>query len=137
MIRTIAAAGLLAVASVSIGTATASATAPEPVATPVASVQENQAAERAFLTEFGIATSVGGFGGTVIGAGVGCLIAGTPAVVGGPLVIPACLAGAASGAAVGAVIGTIAVGGPTLAVAGADLVSTLTAAPGATRWADR
>lgn len=110
-----------------------------PAAHPVASPMEDQAAMAAFNTQFGIATAVGGFGGTVVGAGVGCLIgAGIVAV---PTVLMAtpvgCLAGAAAGAPIGGIIGTIGVGGPALALAGSDMLSTLTAAPGTTKWAQR
>ncbi|WP_405167367.1 ammonium transporter [Nocardia sp. NBC_01499] len=96
-------------------------------ATPIASPYENQRAQDAFLSQFGIATAVGGFIGTVIGAAVGLT-----GILGGPTVIASVLAGAA----VGGIIGTIVAGGPTLIVAGIDLINTLTAAPGTTRWMD-
>lgn len=98
-----------------------------PAATPVASPQENQQAMDAFLSQFGIATAVGGFIGTIVGA-----LVGLTGVIGGPTVIASVIAGAG----VGAIIGTIIAGGPTLIVAGIDLLSTLNAAPGTTKWAE-
>ncbi len=100
---------------------------------------EDQAAMAAFSTQFGTATAVGGFGGTVVGAGVGGLVgAGIVAVPTALMATPVgCLAGAAAGAGVGGVVGTIVVGGPTLALAGTDLLGTLTAVPGTTKWAQR
>ncbi|MFF3227586.1 ammonium transporter [Nocardia suismassiliense] len=98
-----------------------------PAATPIASPFENQRAQDAFLTQFGIATAVGGFIGTVIGA-----VVGLTGILGGPTVIASVLAGAA----IGGVIGTIVAGGPTLIVAGIDLINTLAAPPGTTKWMD-
>lgn len=98
-----------------------------PVATPVASPYENQQAMNAFQSQFGIATAVGGFIGTVLGGLVGLVF-----LITGPGVIASVLAGAA----IGAIIGTIAVGGPTLVVAGIDLFNTLNAPPGTTKWMD-
>ncbi|MFD0361523.1 ammonium transporter [Nocardia sp. GCM10030253] len=98
-----------------------------PVAlTAVASTAENQQAQDTFLSQFGIATAVGGFIGTVIGA-----LVGLTGIVGGPTVIASVVAGAA----IGGIIGTIVVGGPALLIAGIDLVSTLTAPPGTTKFA--
>ncbi|MBF6298573.1 ammonium transporter [Nocardia amamiensis] len=98
-----------------------------PAATPVASPQENQQAMDAFLSQFGIATAVGGFIGTIVGA-----LVGLTGIIGGPTVIASVIAGAG----VGAIIGTIIAGGPTLIVAGIDLLGTLNAAPGTTKWAE-
>ena len=92
---------------------------------PVASLEENQKAQSAFLTQLGIATSVGGLVGTIIGAVVGC-------VFGLPLFGVGCIPGIAAGAGLGGVIGTIVAGGPTLVVAGIDLIQTLQAPPGTT-----
>ncbi|MBF6125016.1 hypothetical protein [Nocardia brasiliensis] len=94
-------------------------------ATEIASPYENQRAQDAFLAQFGIATAVGGFIGTAIGA-----LVGLTGILGGPTVIASVLAGAA----VGGIIGTIVAGGPTLIVAGIDLIGTLTAPPGTTKW---
>lgn len=102
----------------------AAAAHPVPV-TPVASVWENQSAMNAFATQFGIATAVGSFIGTALGA-----LVGLTGIVAGPGVIASVIAGAA----VGAIIGTIVVGGPALVVAGIDLVNTLAAPPGTTKW---
>jgi small-conductance mechanosensitive channel len=95
------------------------------VATPVASPRENQRAQDDFLSQFGIATAIGGFIGTVIGA-----LVGLTGIIGGPTVIASVIAGAG----IGGIIGTIVVGGPALVIAGIDLISTLTAPPGTTKW---
>ncbi|MFI9506138.1 ammonium transporter [Nocardia sp. NPDC052566] len=95
--------------------------------TPVASPMENHRAQNEFLSNFGIATAVGTFVGTVLGA-----IVGLTGIVSGPGIVASVIAGAA----IGGIIGTIVVGGPALIVAGIDLINTLGAAPGTTRWAD-
>lgn len=97
------------------------------VATPIASPRENQRAQDNFLSQFGIATAIGGFIGTVIGA-----LVGLTGIIGGPTVIASVIAGAG----IGGIIGTIVVGGPALVIAGIDLISTLAAAPGTTKWQD-
>jgi hypothetical protein len=97
------------------------------VATPVASMTENQRARDEFASQFGLATAIGGFVGTAIGATIGCLV--TIAV--------GCVAGLLTGASLGGILGTIAVGGPTLVVAGVDLLTTMQAAEGTTRFADK
>ncbi|WP_431963878.1 ammonium transporter [Nocardia sp. bgisy134] len=97
-------------------------------ATPVASLMENQQAMNAFASQFGIATAVGGFIGTALGA-----LIGLTGIITGPGVIASVI----TGASIGGIIGTIIVGGPTLVVAGIDLLSTLTAAPGTTKWTDQ
>lgn len=103
----------------------------------VASPVEDARALEAFTSYLGTATAVGGFGGTVIGAIIGCAI-GSGALAVTVIGIPAgCLAGGAAAAGIGAVVGTIVVGGPTLLISGADLINTLTSAPGTTRWADK
>lgn len=130
------AAGIMALAIAAGASATAHADTP-PALRPVASPMEDQAAEQEFATQFGIATSVGGFGGMTLGAIIGCAAGGlitAPTVV----FVPAgCLTGAVTGAGVGAIVGTIAVGGPTLIVSGANLIAALAAAPGTTKWASR
>ncbi|WP_280249603.1 hypothetical protein [Nocardia abscessus] len=97
------------------------------VATPVASMTENRRARDEFASQFGLATAIGGFVGTAIGATIGCLV--TIAV--------GCVAGLLTGASLGGILGTIAVGGPTLVVAGVDLLTTMQAAEGTTRFADK
>ncbi|MGQ4618795.1 hypothetical protein [Nocardia sp. R7R-8] len=97
------------------------------VAKPIASMSENQRARDEFAGQFGLATAIGGFVGTAIGATIGCLV--TIAV--------GCVAGLLTGASLGGILGTIAVGGPTLVVAGVDLLTTLQAADGTTRFADK
>ncbi|QIH99610.1 ammonium transporter [Rhodococcoides fascians A21d2] len=95
-------------------------------ATTVASPEENLAAQQNFSSQLGIATAVGGLTGTIIGAGLG--LAG---ITIGPLVF----ATLPIGATIGGVIGTIVAGGPTLVIAGIDLLNTLNAAPGTTVYA--
>ncbi|MBB5913042.1 hypothetical protein BJY24_001909 [Nocardia transvalensis] len=93
--------------------------------TPVASLEENQLAMQAFASQFGIATAIGGFIGTAIGVAIGLT-----AFVGGVIGIPAVV----TGAALGGIIGTLVAGGPTLIIAGMDLIATLAAPPGTTKW---
>jgi hypothetical protein len=95
-------------------------------ATTVASPEENLKAQQNFSSQLGIATAIGGFTGTAIGAVVGGL-----GFLGGPVG----LASVPLGATVGGIAGTIIAGGPTLVVAGIDLINTLNAAPGTTVWA--
>jgi hypothetical protein len=99
---------------------------PAPLAE-IASPAENQRAQDSFLSTFGIAMAVGGFIGTVIGA-----LVGLTGIVGGPTVIASVVAGAA----IGSIIGTVVVGGPALIVSAIDLLSTLAASPGTTKWMD-
>ncbi|NNH71731.1 ammonium transporter [Nocardia uniformis] len=93
---------------------------------PVASTQENLEAQQTFVSQFGIATAIGGFIGTAIGA-----LVGLTGIVGGPTVVASVIAGAA----IGGIIGTLVVGGPTLIIAGIDLINTLMAPPGTTKFA--
>jgi len=106
----------------------ASKARPVPV-TPVASLEENQRAMDTFATQFGIATAIGGFIGLAAGAAIGCLIGLPGGIVG-------CLPAMVTGASVGGIIGTLVVGGPALVVAGIDLINTLNAPPGTTKWMD-
>ncbi|NKY84070.1 ammonium transporter [Nocardia veterana] len=99
---------------------------PVPV-TPVASVWENQNAMNAFATQFGIGTAIGSFIGSAIGGVIGLVVG---AAAGGIGAIP----GFITGATAGAIIGSLVVGGPTLVVAAIDLISTLSAPPGTTKW---
>lgn len=98
---------------------------PAPVQ-PVASLAENQLAMQSFGSQFGIATAVGGFIGTALGALVGLAVGLTL-----PVLEPATIL---TGAAIGGIIGTLVAGGPTLIVAGIDLIGTLSAPPGTTKW---
>ncbi|QLY32909.1 ammonium transporter [Nocardia huaxiensis] len=100
------------------------ATAPA-TAAPIASPAEDQKAIDSFRAKLGFATAVGGFIGSLLGGAVGLL-----GIIGGPTVIASVIAGVAFGGAVG----TLIAGGPTLVAAGLDLLSTLTAAPGTTKW---
>ncbi|MEV0295906.1 ammonium transporter [Nocardia sp. NPDC050710] len=99
---------------------------PVPV-TPIASPVENMRAQNNFLSQFGIATAIGTFLGTIVGAGIG-LIGFLAGGVGIGTVV--------TGAAIGGIIGTILVGGPTLIVAGIEMIQTLTAPPGSSKWVD-
>ncbi|MEU4315426.1 hypothetical protein [Nocardia sp. NPDC024068] len=92
------------------------------VVKPIASPAENQMAISEFSSNFGLATAIGGFIGTAVGFVVGCVV------------IPAL--GCIPGAGIGGIIGTIAVGGPTLIGAGVELVNTLQAPAGASKWAN-
>ncbi|MFI8565675.1 ammonium transporter [Rhodococcus sp. NPDC078407] len=108
-------------------------------ATTVASPQENMAAQDNFQSQLALATAVGSFTGSLVGAGVGCVIGGTPpalTVVGIPAAVLTCIGGALIGAPIGALAGTLTAGGPTLVVAGIDLINTLNAAPGTTPYAN-
>ncbi|MFR9750559.1 hypothetical protein ACL02S_05940 [Nocardia sp. 004] len=96
------------------------------VADPIASPMENQRAQNNFSSQFGLATAIGGFVGTAVGAAVGCVVT-----------LPVCIPGVLTGAGVGGILGTIAAGGPTLVVAGIDLLNTLQAPEGTTQWADK
>ncbi|MFZ2528003.1 MAG: ammonium transporter [Rhodococcus sp. (in: high G+C Gram-positive bacteria)] len=94
----------------------------------VASPEENLKAQQNFSSQLGIATAVGGLTGTIIG----CIVGAIPgSIVPGAGTIAGCVAGAG----IGGVIGTIAVGGPTLIIAGVGLIQTLVAPPGTTMYA--
>ena len=103
----------------------------EAVAKDIASPAENNSAMQEFATQFGIATSVGGFVGTAIGVVVGGI---TGCILGLPLLAVGCIPAAVAGAGVGGILGTIAVGGPALGIAGMELLNTLQAPPGTTKW---
>ncbi|GAB2654964.1 hypothetical protein GCM10027088_36620 [Nocardia goodfellowii] len=97
-----------------------------PVA-PIASPLENRRAMDQFSSQFAVASTIGGFIGTVIGAAIG-LIGFAGGVFG--------LATIVTGAAIGGLVGTIIAGGPTLIIAGIELLETLNAPDGTTKWAD-
>ncbi|WP_068275597.1 hypothetical protein [Aldersonia kunmingensis] len=90
---------------------------------PVASPAEDQKALSLFTSYFSVGTAVGTFLGTAAGAVLGCV-----------LTLPACIPGVAVGASLGAIVGTVVVGGPVLIYSAIDLISTLTAAPGTTKF---
>ncbi|MGQ4617447.1 hypothetical protein [Nocardia sp. R7R-8] len=104
------------------------------VAQPIASPVENQRAQNEFASQFGIATAVGGFLGTAIGVIGGAVIG---CILGLPFLGVGCIPAAIAGAGIGGILGTVAVGGPALLVAGIDLVNTLQAPDGTTKWADK
>ncbi len=105
-------------------------------ATPVASPEENLKAQEMFGSQLALASAIGGMTGTIVGAGLGCIIGGAPVALAVPLAVATCLGGALVGAGIGSLAGTITAGGPTLVVAGIDLVNTLTAPPGTTKFAN-
>lgn len=109
-------------------TAVKDVAAATPVLQPVASLAENQLAMQTFASQFGIATAIGSFVGLAVGGAIGLIgfLGGAFGFATVPLA-----------ATVGAIIGTLVVGGPALVVAGVDLISTLTAAPGSTKWAQQ
>ena len=80
-----------------------------------------------FATKFSLAIGVGSFVGLAIGAVVGCIF-------GLPLFGVGCLAGIPIGATLGGIVGTIVAGGPTLVAAGVDMMNTINAKPGTTKW---
>ncbi|MFC6009792.1 ammonium transporter [Nocardia lasii] len=102
-----------------------------PNATPVASPAENYAAQNNFASSFGLATAVGSFIGMGLGAVIGMIVGGV--IIPGVGILP----GLITGASVGGIIGTIVVGGPTLVIAGFDLINTWNAPPGTTQWATK
>ncbi|MEV6771764.1 hypothetical protein AB0N05_24375 [Nocardia sp. NPDC051030] len=94
---------------------------------PVASSLENTRALNDFSSQFGLATTIGTFIGTAVGATIGCIVT----------LVAGCIPGLTTGASAGGIIGSIAVGGPTLIAAGIDLLTTMQAADGTTKWADK
>lgn len=111
----------------------AAAPAARPAATPVASPVENQAALAEFSTRFGLAATIGTFVGTMIG-----LVAGgvTGCIMGLPLFGVGCLPAAMAGAGIGGILGTIAAGGPVLVLSAVDLINTLNAPDGTSKWVE-
>ncbi|MEV6770601.1 hypothetical protein AB0N05_18455 [Nocardia sp. NPDC051030] len=99
----------------------------QPVAVkPIASASENQRAMSNFSTQFGMATGIGSFVGMAVGAIIGCVVT----------IVAGCIPGLVAGAGIGGILGTVAVGGPTLVAAGIELMQTLQAADGTTKWAN-
>lgn len=111
-------------------TAVKDVAAARPNLTPVASPAENYAAQANFASTFGLATAIGSFVGMAIGAVIGLVLG---AAAGGIGAIP----GFITGATIGGIIGTIVAGGPTLIIAGIDLINTWNAPPGTTQWAQQ
>ncbi|MFI9506004.1 hypothetical protein [Nocardia sp. NPDC052566] len=89
---------------------------------PIASPLEDQRAQDEFSSKLGMATKIGGFVGSAIGFVIGCVVG--------------LLVGCIPGGIIGGLIGTIVAGGPTLIVAGMELMETQQAPPGTTKWAD-
>ncbi|MGV9667828.1 hypothetical protein ACWDUL_18545 [Nocardia niigatensis] len=94
-------------------------------AKPIASADENQKAMSNFSTQFGLAIGIGSFVGTATGAIIGCVVT----------IVAGCVPGLVAGAGIGGILGTIAAGGPTLVAAGIELLQTLQAADGTSKWA--
>lgn len=105
---------------------------------PIASPVENQRAMNEFTTQFGLATAIGGFVGTAVGVIIGGAIGvALGAIQCATLVL--CIAAIPTFVAlagIGGVLGTIAFGAPALGVAGLDLLNTMQAAPGTSKWSD-
>lgn len=92
---------------------------------PIASAEENQRAMSNFSTQFGLATGIGSFVGGLIGAVIGCIVT-----------IPAmCAPGLIAGFGLGGIIGTLVVGGPALLASGVELMETMQAPDGTSKWA--
>lgn len=88
-------------------------------------IAKNTEAQNSFASQLGVATAVGGIGGTAIGAAIGCGVGG---IVTAPTIvfIPAgCATGALAGAGIGGLVGTLVVGGPTLLIGGVMMVQVL------------
>lgn len=94
---------------------------------PIASQLENQRALNDFITQFGLATTIGGFVGTALGATIGCVAT----------ILAGCIGGLSTGAGIGGIIGTIIVGGPTLIASGIDYLTTTQAPAGTTKWSEK
>ncbi|MFI7671759.1 hypothetical protein [Nocardia sp. NPDC049526] len=103
-----------------------------PAVAPVASPVENQAAMAEFSTRLGLAATLGTFVGTVIGLVVGGV---TGCIVGLPLLAVGCIPAAIAGAGIGGILGTIVAGGPVLVLSAVELIDTLNAPDGTTKWA--
>ncbi|MGW4530621.1 hypothetical protein ACWEOI_06695 [Nocardia sp. NPDC004340] len=101
------------------------AAAPVASAKPIASSDENQKAMSYFSTQFSLALGIGSFVGTALGAIIGCVVT----------IVAGCVPGLVAGAGIGGILGTIAAGGPTLVAAGIDLLNTMQAPDGTTKWA--
>ncbi|MTE14796.1 hypothetical protein [Nocardia aurantiaca] len=95
-------------------------------AKPIASATENQKAMSNFSTQFGLAIGIGSFVGTALGAIIGCVVT----------FVAGCVPGLVAGAGIGGILGTIAAGGPTLIGAGIELLQTLQAPDGTSKWAE-
>ncbi|GAB2648090.1 hypothetical protein GCM10027088_26890 [Nocardia goodfellowii] len=106
---------------------------------PIASPIENQRAMNEFSSQFGLATAVGGFVGTAVGAVIGT-IAGVVTAAGTCVALMACVIVGipiiVAFAGIGGILGTIAFGAPALGLAGMDLLNTMQAEPGTSKWSE-
>lgn len=107
----------------------------------IASMDENQAAAVQFLTTVGMATTVGSLVGLAAGAVIGGLVGILPAVAVCVGTVIGCVVASlpilVTTASVGGIIGTVVAGGPALAYAAWDYITTLNAAPGTSKYARR
>lgn len=98
---------------------------PQPLK-PIASPTEDQKALNEFSGKLSVAAQVGALIGGIVGFIVGCVAT----------IALGCLPGGVAGVPAGGIIGGLVAGGPTLIVAGIDLLNTWQAAAGASKWAD-
>ncbi|MBH0780223.1 hypothetical protein [Nocardia bovistercoris] len=106
----------------------------DPAARPIASTVEDQAALSDFSTRFGLATAIGTFLGTAAGLAIGG-VAGCILLL-APFAGLGCVPALIAGAGIGGILGTIVVGGPILIVSAMELVETLSAPKGRSKWAE-
>ncbi|MVU81202.1 hypothetical protein GPX89_28655 [Nocardia sp. ET3-3] len=92
----------------------------------IASPTEDQKALNEFSGKLSVAGQVGALVGGIIGFAAGCVAS----------IAIGCLPGGVAGVPAGGIIGGLVAGGPTLLVAGIDLLNTWQAAPGTSKWAD-
>ncbi|WP_068275594.1 hypothetical protein [Aldersonia kunmingensis] len=102
-----------------------------PFVRPVASPVEDQRALNMFTSYFAVGTAVGSFIGTAVGVVAGAIIG---CLLGAPFFGLGCIPAATVGASLGGILGTIVVGGPVLVASAVDLITTLTAPPGTTKY---
>lgn len=104
---------------------------------PIASDQENAAAQANFMNQVSVATSVGSIVGTIIGAVVGGVVGAVVALASCLALLACILVGAPifiTFATIGGIAGTAIAGGGALITAGADYLQTMQAPPGTTHW---
>ncbi|MEV6767087.1 hypothetical protein AB0N05_00485 [Nocardia sp. NPDC051030] len=93
---------------------------------PIASPTEDQKALSEFSSKLSIASQVGALVGGIVGFVAGCVVS----------IAIGCIPGGVAGVPAGGIIGGLVAGGPTLIAVGIDLLNTLQAAPGTSKWAD-
>ncbi|MEV5832600.1 hypothetical protein [Nocardia sp. NPDC052112] len=103
-----------------------------PAASAIASPVENQAAMAEFSTRLGLAATLG----TLVGTAIGLVVGGvTGCIMGLPLLAVGCIPAAIAGAGIGGILGTLAAGGPVLMLSAVELIDTLNAPAGTSKWA--